>query len=120
MTNRITEARRALAESIVSPSAEVLPRQINTPTFIGFAPAPDYLAHDGTFGGGLEVNLSAFALVKSKNDLYDVETLDDLLIELTDAARVNGWGIERVDEPDVLKYGDWSMYGTRITLTISV
>lgn len=120
MTNRITAARRALAASITSPSAEVLPAKINTPTFIGFTPAPDYVTGDGTFGDGLDLHLFAWALVKPKNDKHDVEALDALLVELAAAARENGWGIERVDEPDVLKYGDWSMYGTRITLTISV
>lgn len=121
MTNRITVARRALVDAMAAatsaPVAEVLPAKINTSTLVGFTPADEYIGPGDTFADVITVRVYGWLLVKPKNDRHDLEQLDDLLTALNAAARSSTWAIEAVDEPDVLKYGDWAMYGTRVTLT---
>ncbi|WP_311210905.1 MULTISPECIES: hypothetical protein [unclassified Aeromicrobium] len=125
MTNRLTVARRALVAAVAAtgaPTAEVLPVKVNSSTLISFAPASDYVDQADTFGGDLKMRVYAYALVKPKNDRHDAETLDGLLVALHDGSRASSppWFIEAVDEPDVLKYGEWVMYGTRLTLTTTL
>ena len=120
MTNRLTAARRDLVASITAPDEtkvhEVLPAKINSRRAIAFSPAPDYALGPEDYGRSLTLSVSAWLLVSPRNDVADAEDLDELFLALYDGLPP-GWAITTTDEPDVLRYGDWAMYGTRLTLT---
>lgn len=92
-----------------------IPKQINTRAAVFVAPAENYLAPGETFGGDIQIRVDVYVLVTVTDNAKDDAALDDLLTNVWPA--VASWVIEHVDEPDVYKFGDWAMYGTRFTLT---
>lgn len=120
--NRVTTARRALADALTTTSVKAfdnLPQQINARRAIGLTPAVDYLTSAPDFGADVQVRLYAWALVKPVNDRADEEALDDLILNLLTGLPAP-WSATECDEPDVLAYGDWAMYGARLTLTATL
>lgn len=119
----MTTARRDLVTALIAagiPASEVIPAKINTPTHIGLAPHADYITWGDSFGRDLEVTMSAFVLVKPKNDVADLAALDSLLTTLAAVAPGLGWGVRDIEEPDLLMFGDWAMYGVRATIHTTI
>ena len=121
--NAISAGRKALAQTMTDGGVKTFPNvpmQINTARAVALAPAPDYVLSTLDFGSDVAVTLHAYCLVKPKNAEADLDALDGLLVDVAAVLEPTVWSITACDEPDVLTYGDWSLYGARLTLTATL